>query len=95
MGNPCEQIGLPALAGPAEVKAWYIEQARALHPDAGGDPAAFATMAEKYKLALAFASAPRTCAACGGKGRVPKQAGFITNWPKCEPCDGQGKVKPQ
>ncbi|MFA9432969.1 DnaJ domain-containing protein [Egicoccus sp. AB-alg2] len=52
-------LGVSATAGEREVLAAYRRLARRLHPDAGGDPQAFATLTAARDLLLA-ASRPAT-----------------------------------
>ena len=79
----------------------YRELARALHPDAGGDAAAFAEVAEAYatledeelrtaydnKLALLM----DPCPACDGTGTKFVQLSFTHTTPRrCAACNGRG-----
>lgn len=54
--DPFRLLGLPATATEAEVKAAYRQLARRLHPDAGGDEAAFRALREAAELATSYAS---------------------------------------
>lgn len=54
--DPFAALGLAPTASEAEVKAAYRSAARRLHPDAGGDEAAFRELAGAAKRASAYAS---------------------------------------
>lgn len=54
--DPFAVLGLAPTASEAEVKAAYRAAARRLHPDAGGDGAAFRELAAAAKRASAYAS---------------------------------------
>ena len=54
--DPFAVLGLAPTASEAEVKAAYRAAARRLHPDAGGDEAAFRELAAAAKRASAYAS---------------------------------------
>jgi hypothetical protein len=54
--DPFAVLGLAPTASEAQVKAAYRAAARRLHPDAGGDEAAFRELAAAAKRAGAYAS---------------------------------------
>lgn len=54
--SPFEVLGLPPTATEAQVKAAYRTAARRLHPDTGGDAAAFRELAAAAALATSYAS---------------------------------------
>jgi hypothetical protein len=51
------QLGLQLPCTEADVRQAYRQQARALHPDAGGDPRAFVALRAAYEEALRLTSA--------------------------------------
>lgn len=57
--NPFAVLGLPPTATQAQVKAAYRAAARRVHPDAGGDEAAFRELAAAAEQASAYASGKR------------------------------------
>lgn len=57
--DPFAVLGLPPTATPAQVKAAYRAKSRELHPDAGGDEAAFRELVEAAHLAAEYADGTR------------------------------------
>jgi hypothetical protein len=51
-------LGLPAGANDAAIKRAYRKRARELHPDAGGDPAAFRDLQDAYERLLQAPASP-------------------------------------
>ncbi|MFB6106157.1 MAG: J domain-containing protein [Halobacteriaceae archaeon] len=56
-GEAFRTLGLPPDADPAAVRAAYRERVKAVHPDHGGDEAAFQRVREAYTAARAAAEA--------------------------------------
>ena len=49
-GDPFELVGVTPDASAAEIRAAYRRRSKSLHPDAGGDPTAFAALVEAYAM---------------------------------------------
>ncbi len=94
-------LDLPPGSTVEVIRGRYRELARAMHPDLGGDPQAFAAVTEAHavltdvvrrldydaKLALLMDS----CPACGGKGLHTVQLSFTqTTTRRCSACQGRG-----
>ena len=90
MPDPFAALGLEPNANTAQVKSAFREMARSLHPDAGGDPAAFASLTDNYRTALQEIS-ERRCLTCHGTGKVQHTAGFTTINMLCPTCGGDGR----
>ncbi|EOD04148.1 hypothetical protein EMIHUDRAFT_50271, partial [Emiliania huxleyi CCMP1516] len=45
-----ELVGVTPDASAAEIRAAYRRRSKSLHPDAGGDPTAFAALVEAYAM---------------------------------------------
>lgn len=84
-------LGIIPGAAPAAVRRAYLRLAREMHPDLGGDAAAFAVLGDAYRLALA-ASYAWPCEACRGTGRKAISGhGFGGTTMLCGACAGSGK----
>ena len=91
MPSPFEALSLPDNATPTQVRAaWRLKAAR-VHPDRGGDVAAFEALRAEYERALRIAeNAP--CETCRGTGRVGMgNSGFVKTLMRCTSCRGTGK----
>lgn len=87
MENPFEGI----TSRHALRQAW-LEAAKKLHPDKGGDSADFAALHALYLAAWAYLSQPIRCSTCGGSGEVYSGA-FTTPLKLCPVCLGSGVLK--
>lgn len=82
-------LGLLPTASAIEVKAAYRRRALELHPDRGGDQAAFAALAAAYKrLSQSAPTITRggRCSTCRGTGIVLTHRGFHTLRTVCPVC---------
>lgn len=88
------ELGLEPSASPLQVRAAYLARARTEHPDAGGDPALFAFLAEAYRVATerARSTSRADCAACQGTGKVLSGKGWGRRADPCAVCGGDGKI---
>ncbi len=89
-----ELEALGPLATRAEVVAAWRRDARANHPDLGGDAAEFHRLRVLYEQRLARAPdpTPAQCLACDGTGELVVSRGFHTSRLVCRDCGGSGQV---
>lgn len=100
-----QTLGVPPGISQEELKARYLGLARVNHPDAGGDVAAFAALAEAwgvlghpasraaYDKELRFTRVP--CPRCDGRGLTSKFSNASQEFrAKCRTCDGVGFQPP-
>src|SRR5258708_7569922 len=62
-------LGLAPGASPADVRIAYLRLSRRLHPDAGGEVAAFVDLKTAFDVAMDYAR-KEPCGVCGGVGTV-------------------------
>lgn len=86
------ELGLPPTASLGEAKRAYRDLALIRHPDKGGDPIAFARLADAYQRLKTALAVPVRCDACDGHGRVRLSSGWSTIHQRCPACRGRGKV---
>lgn len=82
-----KEFGVSPEARPEEVKRRYYHLAAGCHPDFGHTGMAFSRVNLLYRKILA---ASKVCKACGGTGRIKKQAGFSQVAMVCRECNGKG-----
>lgn len=81
----------PGAVSPAEVRKRYHDEAWKVHPDLGGNPAAFVRLGEAKTVALAITYA-WPCEKCKGTGKLSLRASFGSAAPiLCGACGGVGK----
>ena len=83
-------LELPDTATPTEVEARWRVLRSDLHPDKGGDGAAFDEARRTYEEALRIASEPKICQSCGGSGKTTVVRGFNQVTVTCPNCRGLG-----
>lgn len=88
--TPFEVLNLPETASAAEVKARWVELAKANHPDVGGLAEDFRRYHAAYVAALAMASQPKACSRCGGAKSVVVIQAWFTTLITCPACSGSG-----
>lgn len=85
-------LGLTPGVTTEEVKARYHELALEAHPDKGGTDEAMYELQAAYSTAYVYASRPRPCPDCGGRGWLEHRRGIRTIRRRCTSCRGQGTV---
>lgn len=89
-----ELEALGPLATRDQVIAAWRRDARANHPDLGGDAAEFHRLRVLYAQRLARAPVvldPAECPACHGTGTLAVSRGFHTSRLVCRECGGSGQ----
>lgn len=86
-----ELLGLDDTATEEDVAAAWRKLRSAHHPDKGGGAEMFNTLKRAYDECLAVVHTPKTCAECGGKGRINYRVGFNRIDMMCELCNGTGE----
>ena len=87
-----EILGLEASATTEAVKTAYRRLAGEVHPDHGGEAAAFHRLHLAYQQALAETEKPLICQACQGFGTVKVTKGWSSVCVACKACRGAGSI---
>jgi len=87
--NPFDALGLPPTASAGEVKARWRALRRELHPDLGGDAAAFDAARKAFEKAYELA---QRCQVCSGTGKVIINSGLSSLKTRCKACRGTGRT---
>lgn len=88
MRDPFAILGLPDTASPEMVKEAYQRQLFKAHPDYGGSVDAFRELRAAYLAAAQYASSPKPCTTCEGRGTATVIKGFHQAQVTCPDCKG-------
>lgn len=86
--GPFEVLGLERTASASEVQDRWRELRSKLHPDRGGDVAAFDEARKAFDQAFSVAV---SCRACDGVGKIKKVLGLSELTMRCDKCRGTGR----
>lgn len=74
------------------IKQRFRDLAAQVHPDKGGDPAAFHELRSAHDRLLAWLAKPKRCRACQGAGKVNLSKTRTPLFKRCSACAGKGTV---
>jgi len=86
-------LGVTLPATIPDIKRTWRQMVMRVHPDHGGDPAAFGLAHAAYKqLIQEVEHEEATCQSCRGQGHITRHEGFFTHTARCHACDGSGRA---
>lgn len=88
MKDPFAVLGLPDTASFESVKEAYQRQLFKVHPDYGGNADSFRELRAAYLAASQYASSPKPCTTCEGRGTTTLIKGFHQAQVICPACKG-------